>query len=253
MPRMSAPGPSPRDDSSVPCCELEVPGVLLRDGLALHLDWVSEEEEASLLASLDSLPWDTTIKRRTQHFGYRFDYATKGNGSIMPLPEFVEALVRRCSVAVDGAGAPLLPWAQQGWELNRAQVTVNEYVPGTAIATHVDTHAAFDDGIASLSLGAGIAFRLQLPEQGHDISLWLPRRSLLVLRGAARYRWQHAISGRKYDRVAGEWVARARRVSFTLRHMTRDGQCHCAWPEACDARPGGAHLKPLPTRLTSTR
>jgi alkylated DNA repair dioxygenase AlkB len=41
--------------------------------------------------------------------------------------------------------------------------------------------------------------------------------SLLMLSGEARYRWRHAIPGRKTDKVAGRSVVRGRRVSLTFR------------------------------------
>lgn len=49
--------------------------------------------------------------------------------------------------------------------------------------------------------------------------VWLPRRSLLVLQGDARYTWSHGISPRKFDKVQGELIARQRRVSFTFRQV----------------------------------
>jgi hypothetical protein len=80
--------------------------------------------------------------------------------------------------------------------------------------------------------------------------------------GASRYAWRHGISGRRYDRVetqpaaadmAGassfEWIARARRVSVTLRNVLEGGQCTCSWPRLCDTQ-GGARVAP-PTRLRS--
>jgi alkylated DNA repair dioxygenase AlkB len=48
-------------------------------------------------------------------------------------------------------------------------------------------------------------------------SLLLERGSLLVLAGAARYQWRHAIPGRKTDTVGGQGWTRGRRVSLTFR------------------------------------
>lgn len=47
--------------------------------------------------------------------------------------------------------------------------------------------------------------------------VWLPARSLLVLRGAARYQWAHGIAPRAMDKLGGELLRRRRRVSFTVR------------------------------------
>jgi hypothetical protein len=75
-------------------------------------------------------------------------------------------------------------------------------------------------------------------------SILLPPRSLLVLTGEARYRWQHYIPHRKRDAVAGEdecVFREPRRVSFTFRE-TREGACACAWPDGCDSRDGAAQV-----------
>ena len=175
-------------------------------------------------------------------------------------------------------------------ERSGIQVTVNEYRPGIGIASHVDTHTAFTDGIASVTLGAGCTFRMQ--HDPNDESVWLAPRSLLIMSGATRYAWRHSISGRKYDRVVclpGQrdmlqayitdntigarwlasrnnaddfladaahehsdwlWVARARRLSVTIRQIQATGRCSCAWPLLCDGQGDGMRLQ-LPTRLGS--
>lgn len=51
----------------------------------------------------------------------------------------------------------------------------------------------------------------------------LPRRSLLVISGEARYHWSHGIAPRKQDQVMGQLVPRGRRVSLTFRHVLRPG------------------------------
>ena len=75
-------------------------------------------------------------------------------------------------------------------------------------------------------------------------SILLPPRSLLVLTGEARYRWQHYIPHRKRDVIAGEEECvyrEPRRVSLTFRE-TRTGPCECQWPDGCDSRMGAAQL-----------
>jgi alkylated DNA repair protein alkB family protein 8 len=225
---------------------LVVPPFLVEAGLRLRADFVTREQEAALLAEIDARPWDESVRRRTQHFGWRFDYQQK---AAVACSEGLPPRIGEVAAALDTAA--LLPWPAQdesAAESHPLQVTVNEYAPGVGIAAHVDTHSAFADGLAALSLGGGIAFRLQRAADGRDVSLWLPPRSLLVLAGAARYEWRHGIASRRYDRVAGEWAPRSRRVSVTLRRVLRGGGCRCAWPAQCDAQAGGEPLE-LPTRI----
>ena len=229
-----------RSASRVVCEELAAAGVALLE------DFVSEGEAAALLAYCDGPgAWDCSLSRRVQHYGYRFAYATKSCEAVeAPLPSAFRAV----SARVAAGGASAAPWADD----SGVQCTVNEYLPGQGIAPHVDTHAAFADGLFSLTLGAGVALRLQknrrTAKDAPVHTLWLPPRSLLCLTGDARYVYTHGIVSRKGDLVDGDWRPRGRRVSLTFRHLPAAGPCPCGRPEACDAREGGAP-KLLPTRL----
>ena len=98
------------------------------------------------------------------------------------------------------------------------QCIVNEYRPGQGIGMHAD-HRDFGPVVASLSLGASWPMRFRRRDTrpyardglpGDEVAL-LPRRSVLVLAGAARHRFMHGI-----DRAdtARETVTR---VSATFR------------------------------------
>jgi alkylated DNA repair dioxygenase AlkB len=56
---------------------------------------------------------------------------------------------------------------------------------------------------------------LSLPDSSQHKSVFLPRRSLLVMTGAARYLWRHAIPFRRYDCVDGRLVKREGTTSTT--------------------------------------
>ena len=218
-------------------------------------------------------PWTRLAKRRVRHFGFAFDYATRDakHSAPDPLPPVCAKLLRRVSERFGGD----VPGADRAALCD--QLTVNEYPAGVGLAPHVDTHSAFGPAILSVSLAGGAAFEFRLlktttgaeedgeavEEEGEDPSdpsdpspvfrsappavarraaIYLPPRSLLVLSGEARYRWQHYVPHRRRDRVAGEAAPRPReprRVSFTFRER-REGRCACAWPDACDSRRGEA-------------
>ena len=228
------------DSTSIPIgvCEAvhEVPDELSSAGLGLRKEVVSMSEEAALLRLLDSKPWETQLSRRTQHYGWRFEYETKScaraNESVPPL---LKELVANRLQASD------VPWEADDY----LQCTINEYLPGNGIAPHVDTHEAFEDGIVALSLGSGVALRLKRSSEAPHF-LWLPPRSLVIYRGEVRYAYTHGIVSRKGDLVDGEWRFRERRVSITLRRVNTAARCHCAYPHFCDARDAP---KFLPTRL----
>lgn len=175
-------------------------------GLSYVPKYVPEPDEESLLAAVDASPWLPDLKRKVQHYGYRYDYRSRKVDSSMhlgPLPGWARSLAGR--LASDGhMAAP-------------DQLIVNEYEPGQGISAHVDCVPCFGPIVCSISLGSPCVMELSPVEEGEAGSLWLERGSLLVLSGDARYRWRHAIPGRKTDKVGGKTVARGRRVSLTFR------------------------------------
>ncbi len=81
------------------------------------------------------------------------------------------------------------------------QCTVNRYEPGHGIPPHIDTHSCCDGAIASLSLGSDVVMVFTDAETGEAMPVDLPRRSLMVMRGRARYVFRHSIPARKGDIV----------------------------------------------------
>ncbi|CAI9094934.1 OLC1v1030769C1 [Oldenlandia corymbosa var. corymbosa] len=234
-------------DVSLTDSELKVPGVYL-----LH-DFVTVREEEELLAAVDSRPWHNLAKRRVQHYGYEFCYATRNvnfNKCLGELPSFVSPIVERVSLF------QTLGCAE---DMSLDQLTVNEYPIGVGLSPHVDTHSAFDGLIFSLSLAGPCImefrkyatddslsnFTSDCDDEGPDSSggsnfvrraIYLPPRSMLLLSGEARYAWHHYIPHHKVDKIQDKVVRRGtRRVSFTLRKV-RKGPCECEYPEYCDSQ-----------------
>lgn len=192
-------------------------------GLTLLPNFVSEAEEQELLSAVDEGQWDSLARRRVKHFGFEFRYLTRDvdpQQPIAPMPAPVAALLPRLRAA---GGTDRLD-----------QLTVNEYGIGVGLSPHIDTHSAFTGAILSLSL-AGPAV-MQFRRDGQRRAICLPRRSLLVLSGEARYAWDHYIPHRRQDVIDGEAIERApRRVSLTFRQV-RDKPCDCEWPHQCDSQ-----------------
>ncbi|KAL7457868.1 hypothetical protein ACHAWC_011438 [Mediolabrus comicus] len=102
------------------------------------------------------------------------------------------------------------------------QLTINEYNPGEGIGSHVDTITAFDDGLLIVTLNGGIVMEFRkVVDVGDENQMrklvYLPPRSLAVLSGDARYKYEHMIVSRMTDTVNGEIIPRKLRVSLTLR------------------------------------
>lgn len=100
------------------------------------------------------------------------------------------------------------------------QLIINEYLPGQGIAEHIDCEPCFGDIVASLSLGSGCT--MDFTEVATEVkrSVFLPRRSLVIISEDARYKWKHGIAKRKSDMMGGQKTARGRRISITFRQVT---------------------------------
>lgn len=171
-------------------------------GLGLLEAFVDEAEADGLAAAIDAAPWRADLKRRVQHYGYRYAYSARRIDTSMalgPLPDWLGPLAARVAAAA-------------GFERTPDQVIVNEYLPGQGISGHVDCVPCFGPTIASLSLLSGTTMTFTRGDARVDV--WLPARSLVVLAGPARSDWKHAIAGRRSDPERGP---RARRLSLTLR------------------------------------
>lgn len=180
---------------------LDVPGLTLCPG------YISAEDETRLIAQIDRQPWANDMKRRTQEYGFRYDFRRRTahmNRSIIPLPSWLTAIGMRLN--------------RDGFiDAQPDQAAVNEYLPGQGIAAHVDCLSCFGDTVLALSLGSTCVMRFTPVKHGEAIDVLLPTRSLLVIRGEARTAWKHAIPARKSDVYAGWTFQRGRRLSVTFR------------------------------------
>ena len=166
-------------------------------------NFITEVEEQSLLQAIDNATWIADLRRRVQHYGYRYDYKMKSinaESRIGALPDWVAALCAR--LADYFARKP-------------DQLIINEYEPGQGIAAHIDKDC-FGPVIAAISLGSDCLIGIKRPD-GDDFEVVVKRRSLMIYAGDSRHKWQHTIAPRKTDQQQGQKIARGRRVSLTFR------------------------------------
>ena len=171
--------------------------------------FISPDEEQALVAKLDAGAWSTELKRRVQHFGYRYDYKARAvaEGAYLgPLPSWLAGLAIRL---VEHDVFESLP----------DQVIANEYLPGQGISAHVDCVPCFGDTIVSVSLLSPCEMIFRERHGGTGLALLLEPRSAVLLQGAARYEWSHEIPVRKSDSIDGVRHPRGRRISFTFRKV----------------------------------
>jgi alkylated DNA repair dioxygenase AlkB len=182
-------------------------------GLVYIPNFISETEEFKLINVLDELPWLNDLKRKVQHYGYKYDYKARRIDSsfkIGALPNWSKFLSDRL---IEKGIIDFLP----------DQLIVNNYEPGEGIASHIDCEPCFTDTIISISLWSDIIMDFKNVSTNEKTSLLLQRRSVVVLKNDSRYKFEHGIAARLSDTFNGRKRIRNRRVSLTLRKVISVG------------------------------
>ena len=177
----------------------------LPEGLAYQPEFVTPEEEAGLLAEIETLDFRAvtmrgqTAKRTVRMFGLDYDYEGGELIPTDPLPGSLEPLRERAARLIEREPADLV------------QILVSRYPEGAGIGWHRDA-PMFGSRIAGVSLGAPCRMRFQRTVKGEreTAAIDLEPRSAYVLSGKARWSWQHSIPATK-----------ALRHSITFRTLKR--------------------------------
>ena len=178
-------------------------------GLTYVPEYITFEEQNLLIHAIDQQEWSINLKRRVQHYGYRYDYknGTLASASYLgALPDWAGNIASRL-------------FDDKLTEEAFDQLIVNEYQPGQGIISHVDCVPCFGNTIISLSLGSPCVMDFTHSQTQKKVSLLLSPGSLVVMHKEARYLWQHGIAPRKKDNYKGTEITRTRRISMTFREV----------------------------------
>jgi len=168
-------------------------------GLVYEADFISREEEAALLSEISSLPLqeakykDYTAKRRIMSYGASYDFSSNELIPAGPIPPFLHPLRERIAQWVDVPASRF------------THALVAEYKTGTQLGWHRDVPEF--EIIVGVSLGGRCRIRLRRypPKKGRStasLSLDLEPRSAYLMRGEARWGWQHSIPPTKTMRYS---------------------------------------------------
>lgn len=172
----------------MPQAELFQEAAELPSGLVYVPQFLSAEEEAEALAGIAALELrearykEYTANRRVASFGAGYDFDAN---ELTPAPELAPFLLPLRTRIAALAGVP-------PQEFGYAMVA--EYRPGTQLGWHRDVPQF--EMIAGLSLASAARMRFrQFPPRkaGRIFALALEPRSAYVLKGEARWDWQHSI------------------------------------------------------------
>lgn len=154
--------------------------ILSAPGLCLHPDFLTESEEIELLMQIRFyMPLKPRLGCYDRNAVVRF-------GSSKPYNNMVDGKIPAnlnwlCAKLVTQSYVPQNP----------DSITINEYYPGQAIKPHID-HVDGGPVITVLSLAAPAT--MVFTKSGEDnLAVELPPRSLVQMRDAIRYDWQHEI------------------------------------------------------------
>jgi alkylated DNA repair dioxygenase AlkB len=161
----------------------------LPDGFRYRPDLIDEEEERSLVAEIERLPFKAFEfhgfegKRRVVSFGWRYDFNEGKLSQAEAIPDFLLA-VRAKAARFAGLDEGALE-----------QLLATEYEPGASIGWHRD-RVMFGEVIGvSLLAECTFRFRKKAGTSWERASLSLAPRSAYLLRGPARAEREHSIPG----------------------------------------------------------
>lgn len=183
------------------------------DGLIYIENFLSEKKATELIEYIDNKEWDTTLKRRTQHYGhiYQYNNVDKNNEEeVKPIPKkFIRLFnkLRDKNLASD-------------IDITKLQVIVNEYEPGQGIGAHIDDPYKFGDWIISISLNSDccVVFTNKADKSKY-LDMRIKKNSVYQMTKDARYKWTHQINQTKIDNFDDGDYIRKKRISVTFRYM----------------------------------
>lgn len=161
------------------------------EGFEYFPAFISAEEEHALIAAIAGLELHPMIfhgykaNRKTASFGYDYSFTNRQLSKGKPIPAVFHSLVKKVGDKLSVSPEDF------------AELLVTEYPPGSVINWHRD--APPFDIIAGISLMSDCIFRLRPHDKTKQnrssvISFPVEKRSLYVIKNAARTEWQHSIT-----------------------------------------------------------
>lgn len=182
----------------------------LPPGMRYEREFIDENEEQALVRFAAALPLQEmnykgyTARRRVFSFGGRYDFGANRLEPGPSVPRELESLRTRIA-----AWAGLAPDAF-------TQVLVAEYRVGTPLGWHRDV-PDFEDVVGLSLLGEGVMrFRRYPPDAATNrdvLKVAVEPRSIYLLRGPARWTWQHSVPPAAELRYSITWRTERRRGS----------------------------------------
>ena len=157
-------------------------------GLDYREDLIGRDEEQRILAQLQAMElapfrfhgW--TGNRKTQSFGWRYDFDDASFRPTEPMPDWLQPLRDKVAAFAEVASDDFV------------HVLIARYDPGAGIGWHKDRNVF--DRVAGVSLNsiATLRFRRRTTSGFRRFSLPVQPRSAYLLSGEVRRDWEHSIA-----------------------------------------------------------
>ena len=171
-------------------------------GLFLEKDFLTSEEEQSLLKNIDVSPWKPNRRgdRRVQIYGpYHDEHYNIIPGKYSAHPEWLQTLAKKVHATTDD------PQRDKLLDPKQCEVYINEYNPVNDLQYHYDSNTTFDEHIYGISLNTDAHMGFKKKKKN---KILVPARSMYVMSGNSRTQYKHGIDK--------GWIT-GRRVSVTFR------------------------------------
>jgi alkylated DNA repair dioxygenase AlkB len=169
----------------------DMPGAAMPPGWRYDEDFLDSAEEAALIELLRGLPLASaryksyTARRRVMSYGGSYDFDANRLEPAQPLIAPLHGLRARVALWMSIAPECL------------AHVLVAEYPPGAPLGWHRDV-PDFEE-VAGVSLGGEATLRFRpyppiSPKRADIVRVSVAPRSIYLMRGPARWEWQHSVA-----------------------------------------------------------
>ncbi|XWV24737.1 putative Fe2OG oxygenase family oxidoreductase [Tupanvirus deep ocean] len=181
------------------------------NGFSIIQDYLTEDEELSLANKINKQKWVVDYQRRLQYYNYRNELFEPYD--LIPIPDkipiFLEKIIDK--MMTDGI-----------IQERPDQIIINEYKPGEGLKPHFDRKDYYKNVIVGISLLSGTVMEFIKQNPPEKKKIYVPRRSLYIIKDDARYLWKHAIPPRKKDIVDDVEIPRETRISITFRNVIKE-------------------------------
>lgn len=201
-------------------------GPIRFEGVTLIKEFVSAEEECSIVRAIDGWKWaESQSGRRKQVCIYTQSHPILHLSMFSPLQDFGPKVNFKKQKLKLGAFSGLPSFSQPLVERIQRDSQLTDFVPvelcnleycperGSAIVPHRDDSWLWGERLVTLTLLSHtiLSFSPSMSPTSLEVRVPLPRRSLVVVRGQARHSWLHAIHR---DHIL------SRRLGVTLRELS---------------------------------